>query len=140
MPQHIVLRVIVSLLLPFIILFAFYVQVHGEVSPGGGFQAGVILATAVVLHALAFGVHHTKRAVPESLLRFGAALGILIYGGVGAITMFFGGLYLDYNRLDSHAPSGQQLGITLVEIGVGITVGSVMLLLYYLFATRQQEK
>ena len=43
MNQHLVLRVVTKLMVGFIILFALYVQFHGDYSPGGGFQAGVIL-------------------------------------------------------------------------------------------------
>ena len=55
---HVILKVISKLLVPFIALFAFYVQFHGDFGPGGGFQAGVILASAVILY-------ETKRPVPE---------------------------------------------------------------------------
>ena len=34
------------------LLFALYVQFHGDYGPGGGFQAGVIVAVGVILHAL----------------------------------------------------------------------------------------
>ena len=48
MSHHLVVRVVAKLLLPFIILFALYVQMHGDFGPGGGFQAGVIFASAFV--------------------------------------------------------------------------------------------
>ena len=44
MRRQSVLRVTAKLLLPFILLFALYVQFHGDYGPGGGFQAGVIFA------------------------------------------------------------------------------------------------
>jgi len=59
---HVILKVISKLLVPFIALFAFYVQFHGDFGPGGGFQAGVILASAVILYALIFGLEATKKA------------------------------------------------------------------------------
>ncbi len=45
-----ILRVVTKLLIPYILLFGFYVQFHGDYGPGGGFQAGVILAAAVILY------------------------------------------------------------------------------------------
>ena len=52
MSDYLVLRVIAKLLIPFILLFGFYVQMHGDYGPGGGFQAGVIVAAAFILYAL----------------------------------------------------------------------------------------
>ena len=49
MSDFLVLKVVAKLLIPFILLFGFYVQMHGDYGPGGGFQAGVIVAAAFVL-------------------------------------------------------------------------------------------
>ena len=46
MSDFLVLKVMAKLLIPFILLFGFYVQMHGDYGPGGGFQAGVIIAAA----------------------------------------------------------------------------------------------
>jgi multicomponent Na+:H+ antiporter subunit B len=51
MRNDLILRVIAKLLIPFILLFALYVQFHGDFGPGGGFQAGVILAATVIFYA-----------------------------------------------------------------------------------------
>ena len=56
MRHHLVLRVIAKMLIPFILLFGLYVQFHGDFGPGGGFQAGVIIAAAFILHSLIFGL------------------------------------------------------------------------------------
>ena len=56
-----VIRVIAKLLIPFIVLFALYVQFHGDYGPGGGFQAGVILASALILYGLVFGLPAAQR-------------------------------------------------------------------------------
>ena len=49
MQRHFVLRVTTKLLMPFILLFALYVQFHGDFGPGGGFQAGVIFGAAYMM-------------------------------------------------------------------------------------------
>lgn len=134
MSHHLVLRVIAKLLVPFILLFALYVQFHGEYSPGGGFQAGVIFAAGFILYALIFDVEKLKQVVSSAWLRWLAALGVLIYLGVGLATLMLGGNFLDYDVLAEHATEGQHLGILLVELGVGITVASVMMSLFMLFA------
>ncbi|MDH3640349.1 MAG: cation:proton antiporter, partial [Gammaproteobacteria bacterium] len=56
MEHHIVLRLVTKFLLPFILLFALYVQFHGDYGPGGGFQAGVIFGAGFVLYGLIFGL------------------------------------------------------------------------------------
>ena len=58
-----VLRVIAKLLIPFILVFGLYVQFHGDYGPGGGFQAGVIVAAAVIFHALIYGLQHLQNQI-----------------------------------------------------------------------------
>lgn len=130
------LRTMTQLLIAPIMVFALYVQFHGDYGPGGGFQAGVIFAAAVILYGIVFGIKAAKQAIPDVILRSLAAIGVLIYGGVGVATMLLGGRYLEYNVL-AHAPvHGQHIGIILVELGVGLTVASVMIMLFYAFAAR----
>jgi multicomponent Na+:H+ antiporter subunit B len=136
MRHHIVLRVIAKMLVPVILLFALYVQFHGDYGPGGGFQAGVIFAAGVILYSLVFGLEAGMQAVPPEILRPLAALGVLLYGGVGVATLLLGGAYLDYDVLAHDPVHGQHLGILLVELGVGITVASVLTLVYFAFAGR----
>jgi multicomponent Na+:H+ antiporter subunit B len=56
--------VISKLVIPFILIFALYVQFHGDFGPGGGFQAGVIFGAGVILYALIFGLEGARRAAP----------------------------------------------------------------------------
>lgn len=141
MSPHLVLRVVSKLLIPIIVVFGFYVHFHGDYSPGGGFQAGVIIASAVILYALIFGVDAARNAVPPLVVRTGAALGVLIYGGVGVATLIMGENYLDYDVLhpDQAHHTGQHMGILLVELGVLTTVFSVMLAIFYAFAGRAPD-
>jgi len=136
MRHHGVLRVIAKLLIPFILLFALYVQAHGDFGPGGGFQAGVLLAVGLILYALIFGLKSAKQVAPAHLVTNGVAVGVLIYGGVGLLGPLLGQNYLDYSVLSHDAPHGQHLGVFLVELGVGITVSSTMAAIYYRFAGR----
>ena len=134
MIEKTLLRVVAKLLIPLIMLFAFYVQFHGDFGPGGGFQAGVILAVAFILYALIFGVRTARQVIPSSVSRNLLALGVLIYGGTGVATMLMGGEYLDYNVLAATQLGGQHLGIFIVELGVGITVTSAMITIFYTFS------
>ena len=134
--HHVILRVIAKLLIPFILLFALYVQFHGDFGPGGGFQAGVILAAAVVFYALIYGLADARKVVPEPLVESMMAIGVLIYGGVGVASLLLGGNFLDYFVLDHNPVHGQHRGIFWVEVGVAITVSGVMLKIFYMFADR----
>ena len=137
MKGHDILRVTAKALIPLILLFGLYVQFHGDFGPGGGFQAGVIFAAAIILYALIFGLDEAKEAVPPRALELIAALGVLLYGGVGIVTMVKGGTFLAYNALDpAHPTHGQHLGILLVELGVGLTVTAVMCAIFFAFAER----
>ncbi len=132
----VVLRVIAKLFFPLILLFALYVLLHGDYGPGGGFQAGVIFATGIILYALAFGLGNAQRLIPRAFLRFMMAAGVLIYIAVGIESMLLGGKFLEYRVLADDPVTGQHLGIMLIEVGVGITVASVVLLIYYGFVSR----
>ena len=131
MKHQLILRVVAKGLLPYIFLYAFYVQWHGDFGPGGGFQAGVIFAAGVVLYTLIFGLQAAEDAIHPSLARAGAALGLLLYIGVGIVALLLGGEFLNYDTLGQH---GQHYGILLVETGVFITVASVMIMIFYSFA------
>jgi len=133
-------RLTAKLLIPPILLFGLYVQFHGDFGPGGGFQAGVIFAAAFVLYALVNGVKATQEVVSMRVLEIGIATGVLLYAGVGIHTMIQGGEYLNYNAIDpAHPVHGQHMGILLVELGVGITVASVMATIFLVFAGRERK-
>lgn len=136
MRHDLVLRVIAKLMIPFMLVFALYVQFHGDFGPGGGFQAGVILAAAVIFYGLIFGLADARKLVPEPLVESMMAIGVLIYGGVGVAGLLLGGNYLDYFVLDANSVHGQHRGIFWVEVGVAVTVSGVMLKIFYMFADR----
>ena len=139
MKPNLILHVVSKFLIPLIIIFALYVQFHGDFGPGGGFQAGVIFSAAIILYALVFGLDVAEKIIPSHLLRILASLGLVIYAGVGVVTLLLGGNYLDYSVMASTQIAGQHLGILLVELGVGITVAAVMLIIFFAFAGRGRE-
>lgn len=140
MQHHLILRVITKLLVSTIILFALYVHFHGDFSPGGGFQAGVIMAAAFIFYGLVFGLENVQKVFPPWLVHKLLALGVLIYSGTGVVSMFLGYDYLDYDAFAPHHPShGQHYGILAVELGVLVTVTGVMVAIYYAFAGRPPQ-
>ena len=136
MKHNLILKVIAKFIIPIILLFSLYVQFHGDFGPGGGFQAGVIFSSAFILYTLVFGIDAAKKIFPAGLLRILASLGVLIYAGTGVAGLLLGSNYLEYNPLASNSVAGQHLGILVVELGVGITVASVMLIIFFEFVER----
>jgi multicomponent Na+:H+ antiporter subunit B len=139
--EHLILRVVMKTLFAPIILFALYVQFHGDYGPGGGFQAGVIFAVAFILHALIFGLDETKKGLPQRALTWMMVVGVLFYAGTGLLTMILGANFLGYDSIDPQSThhAGQHYGILLVEFGVGLAVASTMLTIFYHFAGREPE-
>ena len=130
-----ILRVCTKIIVGPIILFGLYVQFHGDYGPGGGFQAGVIVAAGFILHSLIFGLKEGRKLVSEKINIIIMILGVLLYGGVGLISLYFNTEYLNYSILAHDAKHGQHIGILLIEFGVGLTVAGVMLILFHLFSS-----
>lgn len=132
-----ILRVMAKTLIPFILLFALYVQFHGDYGPGGGFQAGVIFAAGFVLYALVFGLSAVRRVAPPRVLEVLLAIGVLIFAGTGVVTMLLGGAFLEYGVFTpDHPEHGQHWGLLIIEFGVGVTVAAVMITVFATFAGR----
>ena len=137
-PPQPILPIMAKILIPYILLFALYVQFHGDFGPGGGFQAGVIFAAGFILYALTFGLRESMQLISPKLLRALAAIGVLLYGGTGVASFFLGGNFLNYSVLAHDPLHGQHYGIIIIELGVGITVAAVILTIYYAFMSRSK--
>jgi multicomponent Na+:H+ antiporter subunit B len=128
-----VLRVIGKLMIPFMLLFALYVQFHGDFGPGGGFQAGVISAAAVILYGVIYGLPAARAVVPDRAVEIMIALGVLHLRGSRAWPgSLLGG---NLSRLLRARP---RIGCTdsiavfcWVEFGVLVSVSGVMLKIFY---------
>ena len=129
-----ILRVVSKLLMPLILLFALYVQFHGDFGPGGGFQAGVIFGSVFILYALIFGANNARQVIPAAVRRAGLAAGVLLYALVGVAGLVMGGRYLNYSVLADAPTTGQHLGIALIEFGVGTTVAAAMITIFFVFS------
>lgn len=140
MRDNVILRIGTKVLVPPILIYALYVHFHGDYSPGGGFQAGVILAAGFILYGLVFGLESLQAVLPSAVARVLAAVGVLIFSGTGVVAMLLGGNFLDYDALRPDPHTAQELGILLVELGVLVTVFGVMVLIFYAFAGRMEAR
>ncbi|MEL6712031.1 MAG: MnhB domain-containing protein [Pseudomonadota bacterium] len=125
--NNILVSNVVRILLMYMLIFAIYIQLNGTVSPGGGFQFGGILASIVIL-ANKFFLQNYK-ICPFLLIRIGA-IGLLIYFLVGFMSLIFELNFLNYAYLHDKAYVARHIGIELVELGVALTVSSMLLLIY----------
>jgi multicomponent Na+:H+ antiporter subunit B len=116
--DELLIATMIKIIFPFLVLFAFYLLFHGEVSPGGGFQAGTIFAIALYLASFV----SKKIDFEQQKLIYFAVIGIMLYLTTGLIGLFASNSFLEFSIL------GQSLSIQLIEIAVGITVSSVILL------------
>ena len=119
------------LLVPFMLLFAVYVVVHGHDSPGGGFQGGVICAAALILIQLVRGDAVGWGLSPAWALVL-ACSGVGVFAGIGLVSIAFGGNYLDYGGLplDLEPAEVRAMGILGIEIGVALGVTGVLVLIF----------
>jgi len=136
MRLDLILRVGAKLILPFILMFALYVQFHGDYGPGGGFQAGVISAGMVILYAIIFGVRAAKHVAPPRIVEMMVPGGVLIFAGTGVVSMFLGYNFLDYTGFAHDFLHAHEWGILIVEIGVLVTVCGTMIAMFYAFVER----
>ncbi|MFQ5916462.1 MAG: Na(+)/H(+) antiporter subunit B [Candidatus Binatia bacterium] len=131
MRDQVVLRIITKFSIPLILVFGFYVITHGELGAGGGFQGGVVLASAFILYGIVYGVEDMRKVIPRGLSDALACIGVLLYAGIGTFGIIAGYKYLDFTPLMPSDPAvAESWGMTLVEYGVGITVAAVMVTVF----------
>ena len=123
-------------MIPFIQLFGLYVIVHGAGGPGGGFQGGVVFASAFILYVIAFNLTDGGARFPESGNIILSSLGLYIYAGIGLLAIFFtlgAAQYLNYGFIPftSHFEENRALGMDFVEIGIGITVMAIIVSIFF---------
>lgn len=135
--DFLIIRTLTLFILPYIFLYSLYIQINGEISPGGGFQAGVIFAAAIIGFDLINGRLQTLQHLSINLLMIASVLGVLIYAGTGIISFIFDDNYLNYYSLATDKHLGQTIGIFSIEIGVGLTVAAVMCLIYFLLQEKE---
>ena len=137
--REIIIKVVSQKLIPLILLFALYVQFHGDFGPGGGFQAGVIFAAGIILYTIIFGIKKAQKDFPETIFNYMVPLGVLIFTVTGLISLSKGFNFLDYDALAHYPKHGQHIGIIAIELGVFVTVIGSMVSIFYAFVARGKK-
>jgi multicomponent Na+:H+ antiporter subunit B len=117
-------------------LFAVYVLLHGHYSPGGGFQAGILIAASLILPLLAKGRGYGGYTLSLRGAVTLTAVGVLIFAGIGVVSLLLGGTMLDYSLLPiaAEAADRRSLGILLIEVGVTLGVAGAMVSIFFALA------
>lgn len=142
--RNIVVETVARVMIPFIQLFALYVIIHGAGGPGGGFQGGVVFASAFILHVIAFNLACGRARLPESVNTVFSSLGLYVYGGIGLLAIIFSlgaAQYLNYGFIPfaSHFEENRALGMDFVELGIGITVMAITASIFFDLAQKERN-
>ncbi len=124
----VIVTTVVKFLTPLIILFAIYMILHGDVSPGGGFQGGAITGGSIIAFTLTFGLLATMRKFRLSIRIPLESSAVLAFIASGLVAMFFGLPFLTFlipgfgfhtQELIRHAL------FIIIEIGIGVATGII---------------
>jgi multicomponent Na+:H+ antiporter subunit B len=120
------------------VLVGLYVVIHGHQTPGGGFQGGVILATALLLVYLSDTYVTLRRVGPMALIEFAEALGAASLGLLGLAGLIWGSSYME-NVLPlgtaGHLLSAGTIPLSSVAVGLAVTGGFAFMLSEFLEQT-----
>jgi multicomponent Na+:H+ antiporter subunit B len=134
-------RVLALSLVGPMVLFGIYVVTHGQLTPGGGFQGGVVLATAPLLVYLAGDFKTFKRIISHGLVEVTDGAGAGGYALIGVAGMAAGGLFLQ--NVAPLGTTGNVLSggtIALIDLAVGLEVAAAFVLLLYAFLEETLER
>jgi multicomponent Na+:H+ antiporter subunit B len=121
------------------VLFGLYVVTHGQLTPGGGFQGGVVLATAPLLVYLAGDFRMFKKITSFNLVEAAEAVGVGGYVLIGLAGLVFGAAFLDnvvpLGPADPTLYSGGTIPLINLATGLAVSGGFVLLLIAFLEET-----
>ncbi len=90
-----IVRTAADLLYPFCLIFGFYVVAHGHLTPGGGFQGGAVIATAVALLIVARRFEDVSRSVTDSFMKLCESVGLLLFLFAAASAFDYGQTFFE---------------------------------------------
>ena len=142
--KHVITGCGCDFVVPFAIVFLFSVILHGHLSPGGGFQGGVLMVAVFTLLYLGYGYEKTKSALSTEVLHAGEGWASIFYVAVAMLGVAFAGNFCE-NVLFQSGNIGDLWSsgtIFLMNLAVGVKVltGVGVLALYMLFVLNQAGK
>lgn len=142
--RNVVVETVARVMIPFVQLFALYVIIHGAGGPGGGFQGGVVFASAFILYVIAFNLAGGRKRFGETANTILSSSGLYIYACIGLLAIVFSSgaaQYLNYGFIPftSHFEENRALGMDFVEIGIGITVMAITASIFFDLAQKDEK-
>ncbi|MCL0103778.1 sodium:proton antiporter [Dehalococcoidia bacterium] len=134
----IVIKTIARVLVPFLQLFGLYIIVHGPVSPGGGFQGGVIVGASMILLALSYDLSSAETKVSHKVRIAMDSTGALLFAGIGLLCLLAGGVFLEYGIIPLPMVPAEVRGLMILLVGVAIGI-HIMALAVSLFLHLAEE-
>jgi len=143
-----IVRTCADLMYPFVVIFGWYVIMHGHLTPGGGFQGGAVVATGAALVIVAYSYQEITSMLKKAVLMVQESTGLLLFIGAGlggmvlGFPFFFNWLANSGSLFGMSVPYGPNPGelntagfLPLMNIAVGIEVwGGLTLVILYLLS------
>ena len=122
-----------GIITPFAFLFGLYIITHAHVSPGGGFQGGVILGTISIIFSIVYGSAFDYKRYSSKLKTSLETGGALLFILIGVMGIFFEGAFLDnLNFLNSKSGTFFSAGsIPIINLGIGFKIGAGLAIIFY---------
>ncbi|PIE53942.1 MAG: sodium:proton antiporter [Dethiosulfovibrio peptidovorans] len=140
-PLSLAARTVCNLFAWFLIIFGVYIIIHGDMSPGGGFQGGAVVASFMALLLVSHGGKRILKWVHMSVYWVLLFFGLLLFIGLGFWGLGHGAFFLNYLAVPHHVAASMSHGLVpfsgtigLMDIAVGIEVaGGLTIILIAMF-------
>lgn len=138
--HDVILKTVTKLLVAPIQLFGLYVIMHGHISPGGGFQGGVMIASSFILVSLAYGYNRGNEEASKQVRRYLEPFGAFIFGLIAFICILLGANFLHYPAIPL-LPDVEmaETAISVVEMGIGVTVTAMIFSMFMAIGGREKN-
>ncbi len=147
-----IVRVVATIIVPFILLYGLYLIVHGHLTPGGGFQGGAVIASGIALLFVAFNFRYVRGFLSEDSLSTIECSGALLFVGIafGGIvtTTFFANFLLGspvFGGIPVGGPepatiwSGGTIPLMNIAVGMKVSAGLLAIIFMMWFAASKEE-
>ncbi len=143
-----IIRSAADFLYPFVLIFGFYVVIHGHLTPGGGFQGGAVIATGIALMVVANRHAEIQKKFRQVIFNVCELLGLLIFGLLGLGGILAGKSFMTnwlangaglFGQAVAFGPNGGQLNtgglIPVLNMAVGLEVlGALSMIIFYMIS------
>jgi multisubunit Na+/H+ antiporter MnhB subunit len=147
--KNLIVKTSADVFMPLALMFGIYVILHGHLSPGGGFQGGVIVASAVILVYLGYGHLGLKKVFSSEFLKKSETIGAIMYSGFALIGILFGAnfcrnIFVDKSAAGNPGELFSSGTIFWMNLSVGFKVltgiGFLMLFMLGLVASIEEKE